>query len=137
MFSETVALCAYLGMHVDPSRDRLDKRTSISLEARRRLFYGVFLLDKAYAVVTGRPPLINRRYISTQLPLDVDDDELLSSRARLLEVAAGLGPMGWNRAYKLTPVKYMRARINSALVRDEILEIALSASNVRPNHEQL
>lgn len=137
MTSETAALCSYLGMHVDPAQDRADKRPSISYEARRRLFYGIMTLDKAAAIVTGRPPLISRRYISTKLPLDVTNEELMGSRGGLIEIAAKLDPNGWSRNGGLTPVKYMRARVNSALVRDEILEIALGGPNMRPSYEQL
>ncbi|KLU89874.1 hypothetical protein, variant [Magnaporthiopsis poae ATCC 64411] len=137
MLSETVALCSYLGMHVDPAQDRADKRPSISYEARRRLFYGIMTLDKAAAIVTGRPPLISSRYISTKLPLDVTNEELMESRSSLMEAAAKLDPNGWSRIDVMTPVKYMRARVNSALVRDEILEIALGGPNTRPSYEQL
>ncbi|EJT69570.1 hypothetical protein GGTG_13186 [Gaeumannomyces tritici R3-111a-1] len=137
MMSETTALCLYLGMHVDPAQDRADKKPSISYEARRRLFYGIMVLDKAAAIVTGRPPLLNSRYISTKLPLDLTNEELMGSRSGLIEAAARLDSNGWNLNPAITPVKYMRSRIDSVLVRDEILEIALGGPNVRPNHEQL
>ncbi|KAL8366462.1 hypothetical protein RB595_004984 [Gaeumannomyces hyphopodioides] len=137
MMSETTALCSYLGMHVDPAQDRADKKPSISYEARRRLFYGIMVLDKAAAIVTGRPPLLNSRYISTKVPLDVTNEELMGSRSGLIEAAARLDSNGWNRDRAITPVKYMRSRIDSALVRDEMLEIALGGPNVHPSHEQL
>lgn len=137
MMSETTALCSYLGMHVDPAQDRADKKLSISYEARRRLFYGIMVLDKAAAIVTGRPPLLNSRYISTKVPLDVTNEELMGSRSSLIEAAARLDSNGWNRNHGITPVKYMRSRIDSALIRDEILEIALGGPNVHSSHEQL
>ncbi|TLD17301.1 uncharacterized protein PgNI_00180 [Pyricularia grisea] len=139
--AEAVALCHYLGMHVDPGagEDGGGKITA-SAEARRRACWGIFTIDKIGAICTGRPPLFNRRYISTRMPLDVSDEDLLLPQDQFEEaVRLKLDENGWNRnREKLGPVKYVRARIPMIVIRDEILELALGpADTLQRSYDQL
>ncbi|KAL5876683.1 hypothetical protein ACKVWC_005849 [Pyricularia oryzae] len=139
--AEAVALCHYLGLHVDPAAgdDRAAKVTA-SAEARRRACWGIFTIDKIGAICTGRPPLFNRRYMSTRMPLDVSNEDLLLPQDQLEEaVRLKVDENGWNRDRdRLYPVKYVRARIPMIVIRDEILELALGpADTLQRSYDQL
>ncbi|TLS20955.1 uncharacterized protein PpBr36_10798 [Pyricularia pennisetigena] len=139
--AEAVALCHYLGLHVDTGagEDGGGKVTA-SAEARRRACWGIFTIDKIGAICTGRPPLFSRRYMSTRMPLDVSNEDLLLPQDQFEEaVRLKLDENGWNRDRdKLYPIKYVRARIPMIVIRDEILELALGpADTLQRSYDQL
>jgi hypothetical protein len=117
-----------LGLHrakVYPS----DEVPSIAAEARKRVFAAVFRMDKGVATFTGRPPLFSRRYTTPQsLPLDVSDEALLAGGEILASAIASLDENGFNTDGKIYSPTILRARTLLALVRDEILEIALGSN---------
>jgi hypothetical protein len=103
-----------------------DEVPSIAAEARKRVFAAVFRMDKGVATFTGRPPLFSRRYTTPQsLPLDVSDEALLAGGETLARAIASLDENGFNTDGKIYSPTILRARTLLALVRDEILEIAL------------
>jgi len=114
-----------LGLHrakVYPS----DEVPSVAAEARKRVFASVFRMDKGVATFTGRPPLFSRRYTTRQsLPLDVSDEALFAGGETLARAIASLDENGFNMDGEIYSATILRARTLLALVRDEILEIAL------------
>lgn len=82
-------------------------------------------MDKVVVLFTGRPPQISRRYVSTPLPLDLDDDELLAGDAALAESVRLLDENGWNTKGGLYASTSLRCRFLIALIRDELIEIAI------------
>jgi len=83
-------------------------------------------MDKGVATFTGRPPLFSRRYTTRQsLPLDVSDEALFAGGETLARAIASLDENGFNMDGEIYSATILRARTLLALVRDEILEIAL------------
>ncbi|EGX89424.1 fungal specific transcription factor, putative [Cordyceps militaris CM01] len=122
LHGDLVALTTYLGLHTSSAAfgDR-----SVSVQIRRRLFAGVFNIDKLIAIFTGRPPLLSRRFISVSEPLDISDEELLQVPPRQGAPYAGIDRAGWSLGNKILHVSPLRARLMMAYTRDSILEIAL------------
>lgn len=86
---------------------------------------GVFNIDKLIAIFTGRPPLLSRRFICQEEPLDISDEELLQVPPRRGTAYPAISSAGWNFGNKILPVSPVRARMMMAYTRDSILEIAL------------
>ncbi|KAJ4321144.1 hypothetical protein N0V84_005496 [Fusarium piperis] len=89
----------------------------------------IFTIDKVMVSFTGRPPLLGRRYFSTPLPLDVRDDELLADQETLTRAVQALDEHGWNKNGELHSATLTRARVQIAVIKDEMLEIALENSS--------
>ncbi|KAM3502850.1 hypothetical protein MY10362_004575 [Beauveria mimosiformis] len=122
LHGDLIALTTYLGLHTSSAAfgDR-----SVSVQIRRRLFAGIFNIDKLIAIFTGRPPLLTRRFISESEPLDISDEELLQVPPGPGAAYAGIDGAGWSLGNKILPVSPLRARTMMAYTRDSILEIAL------------
>ncbi|KAF4981389.1 hypothetical protein FZEAL_2819 [Fusarium zealandicum] len=132
--SETVSLMTFLGLHV--GSDNSNYVPSLCVENKRRMAARVFTVDKVMVSFTGRPPLLGRRYFSTPLPLDIRDEDLLADHATMTRAVNALDEYGWNRDGELHSVAVIRARTQIALIKDEILEIALE-SRARPTLDDL
>ncbi|RAL07260.1 uncharacterized protein BO97DRAFT_263008 [Aspergillus homomorphus CBS 101889] len=118
---DTIAVTTSIGLHREPSSEW--KEVSFQHELKRRIYSAIFAFDKVASTLTGRPPLLSRRYSTTQLPLDISDDDILSGNVRT--AAAKLDSDGWNRNggrvfNQATP---LRARAMFARNREEILEV--------------
>ena len=94
-------------------------------EFRRRLFCYVFITDKQLATFMGRPPALSRRYTTSQIPLDLSDDEIMAEGEELDIIRSKLDPNGWSTSGKTYPSTVCRAWMFMSLIRDEILEISL------------
>ncbi|KAJ3829475.1 putative fungal-specific transcription factor [Lentinula raphanica] len=62
-----------LGLHRSPRRLVL---SPIEIETRRKIWWGVYTLDRMLAVALGRPLGINDSDCDVEYPIDVDDDNL-------------------------------------------------------------
>lgn len=122
LHGDLVALTTYLGLHTTTSspNDR-----SICVQLQRRLFASIFNMDKVIAIFTGRPPMLSRRFISTYLPLDITDEELLQDSTSTNAVYKELDEDGWNKEGVIYNTTHLRARALMSFIRDAILEIAL------------
>ena len=112
-----------LGMHRDA--DQNPRKITISSEMRRRTYAAVFNIDKVIATFTGRPPMLNHRYSSTPLPLDLSDEQLLSDRSTLSSHLERLDANGWNTDGQIYSTTILRARTSFSIIRGEVLDIAL------------
>ncbi|KAM5343248.1 hypothetical protein ACJ41O_014214 [Fusarium nematophilum] len=121
--ADTVSLMTFLGLHV--GSDKADYVPSLCSENKRRLSSRIFTIDKVMVSFTGRPPLLGRRYFSTPLPLDIRDEDLLGDKETLDRAVRDLDEYGWNRNGELHSATLTRARVQIAIIRDELLEIAL------------
>ncbi|KAF9869959.1 fungal specific transcription factor [Colletotrichum karsti] len=121
---EAVSLMTFLGLNVEPSKATTYKPTLAS-EIRRRLLYKIFVIDKVVASITGRPPLLSRRYMQTPPPLDLRDDYLLADEAALARAVASLDANGYNTDGAAYSITFWRARVQLMIIRDEIFEISL------------
>ncbi|OJJ98281.1 hypothetical protein ASPACDRAFT_1871775 [Aspergillus aculeatus ATCC 16872] len=122
---DTIAVTTSIGLHREPSSEW--NEVSFQHELKRRLYSAIFAFDKVASTLTGRPPLLSRRYSTTQLPLDISDHDILSGNVR--SAAAKLDSDGWDRnsGRKFTQAAILRARALFARNREEILEVLESS----------
>ena len=118
-----------LGLHREPKEDYPD--TFVASQLRKRQFIGVFVTDKTMAAMSGRPPLLSRRYSTCQLPLDISEDELIAEEPRLSEIKSKLDSHGWNTSEEVYPSTWARGLLLMSIIREEVLEVTLDASNER------
>lgn len=97
-------------------------------EIKRRVFVNLFNLDKVGSSYHGRPPLLGHRYASSPLPLDVDDEDLLAGGEQLDRAVALLDADGWNTKGFVYPTTVLRCRVMIAMIKDELIELALGRS---------
>ncbi|KAM0232016.1 hypothetical protein ACHAPO_008050 [Fusarium lateritium] len=121
---EAVTMMTYLGVHAQ--RNIVPYTPTLSSEHKRRIFGRIYNLDKAIVAFTGRPPLLYPRYCSTQMPLDLSDEDLLSGGAALERAVAKLTPGGWNTHGGVYPSGFCRAAYQVSVILSEILDIALA-----------
>ncbi|KAI5456619.1 hypothetical protein BGZ63DRAFT_366340 [Mariannaea sp. PMI_226] len=120
---EAVAMMTFLGAHAES--DSPDYRPTLVTEHRRRIFSQIFNLDKVVVSFTGRPMLIHSRYSSTPLPLDLAEHDLFAGGEALARAVDALDENGWSTSGLLGPCTLLRARMMNALLREELLDIAL------------
>ncbi|KAK2617003.1 hypothetical protein QQS21_000092 [Conoideocrella luteorostrata] len=123
LHGDIISLVTFIGLHAPYSTAPTDR--SISVQMGRRLFAVVFSHDKTVATFTGRPTFLSRRFVSTPLPLDIDDHELLGDAKPEGTPSCDAGNNGWNAQGGVYGVTFPRARAMLAFIRDEILELAL------------
>ena len=69
--------------------------------------------------------MLSRRFVTTQVPLDLTDEELDAGEQELLLHRKKLDAMGWNPTFDgLSRNRVVRAWHLMSLIRDEILELA-------------
>lgn len=86
----------------------------------------MFGLDKNLVSITGRPPLLSTRYVSTPLPLDLKDDYLFANADELEHIICSkLDSSGWNIEGGVYYSTTLRARSKLAVMADEIFELVL------------
>ncbi|GKZ25442.1 hypothetical protein AbraIFM66951_000654 [Aspergillus brasiliensis] len=96
---------------------------SFQHELKRRVYTSIYNFDKVISTFTGRPPLLNRKYSTTQLPLDINDEDILSGR--IGNAVAKLNSNGWDSSddRQLHATTFLRARAMLARNREEMLEV--------------
>ncbi|PYH41252.1 uncharacterized protein BP01DRAFT_306267 [Aspergillus saccharolyticus JOP 1030-1] len=122
---DTIAVTTSIGLHREPVSEW--NEVSFQHELKRRLYSAIFAFDKVASTLTGRPPLLSRRYSTTQLPLDISDRDMLSGNVRA--AAAKLDADGWDRnsGRSFNQAAMLRARAMFARNREEILEVLESS----------
>lgn len=124
--------CAATALGLHRGSSTTNRNFGFAAEVRRQAFASVFIVDKAIASFTGRPPCLSRRFCTNALPLDICDDDLMLPHEQLLELTrTKLDANGWNTSGALHGVTRMRLHYCMSLVRDEILELSLG--NIKLN----
>ncbi|KAJ0349059.1 hypothetical protein COL154_013665 [Colletotrichum chrysophilum] len=100
-------------------------KPTLASEIKRRLVYKIFVIDKVVSSITGRPPLLSRRYMLTPPPLDLKDDYLVADEETLTRAVASLDSNGYNTDGAAYSITFWRARAQLMIIRDEIFEISL------------
>lgn len=121
---ESVSYIMFLGLHA--SDNSTPYTPTAWSENNRRLAAAIFVFDKIGVLLTGRPPLINHRYYTTPLPLDLRDEDLIAGSTTLNKAIASLDERGWNTDGGLYPATVARARCMMAMIRDEVIEVTMS-----------
>lgn len=132
--AETVALLTFLGHHVgveDPNYI-----PSLCSEHQRRITDRVYALDKVLVSFTGRPPLLSHRYFSAPLTIDIDDEDLMDGDAAIKRAMQKLDSNGFRPDGNVLGAALIRARAQIALIKGELLEMAL-AINVKATFERV
>ncbi|KAM0425584.1 hypothetical protein ACHAPT_009115 [Fusarium lateritium] len=121
--SLAVTMLTYLGLHA--LENGPSYRPTLCSEYRRRLVTQIFATDKFGVSFAGRPPLLTGNFCSTPMPLDISDEDLGSDDATLMRAFNSLDNHGWNTAGEIYPTTIIRARHMIAVIRDELIDIAL------------
>ncbi|EHK25749.1 uncharacterized protein TRIVIDRAFT_114907, partial [Trichoderma virens Gv29-8] len=118
-----VAMMTFMGLHA--LEKEIPYTPTLCSESNRRLVAQIFNADKFCVAFSGRPPLINRRYCTTPLPLDLSEEDLIADEATLQKAVQGLDARGWNTKGRIYPITLIRARRMLAGLFEEVIEIAL------------
>ncbi|KAL7796084.1 hypothetical protein V8C37DRAFT_373083 [Trichoderma ceciliae] len=118
-----VSMMTFLGLHA--LEKEIPYTPTLCSENNRRLVAQIFNGDKFSVAFSGRPPLLNRQYCSTPLPLDLSDEDLIADEATLNKAVQELDERGWNTRGKIYPVTLIRARRMFAAILEEVIEVAL------------
>jgi hypothetical protein len=94
-------------------------------ELKRRLFAHVFIIDKANVAISGRPPLLSRRFCTTPMPLDIPDEYFFADAATFNAALSDISETGWSRVESLNASTILRGRLIIAQLEEEIQELAL------------
>ncbi|CAM1510645.1 Fc.00g009800.m01.CDS01 [Cosmosporella sp. VM-42] len=121
--AQDISLMTFLGLHAET--ETTSYIPSLCSENKRRMFAYIFNIDKVMVSFTGRPPLISRRYVSTPLPLDLQDKDLLGGDTAIQRAVEALDEQGWDVGGPVCRATLLRARAMIGFTRDEALEIAL------------
>ncbi|KAL6796699.1 hypothetical protein J3E68DRAFT_312607 [Trichoderma sp. SZMC 28012] len=124
LHADTVALLTFLGIHTDPQQD--SSQPNFCQENRKQLAAFIFMMDQTFVMFTGRPPLINYRFMFMPLPLDIDDGDFFADEAVVTRSFNGLDANGWNTHGGIYSVSFIRARTICAFIRAELVEVALN-----------
>ncbi|TVY46684.1 hypothetical protein LOCC1_G004116 [Lachnellula occidentalis] len=88
----------------------------------KKLSVNCFWSDKEFAMFTGRPPALSRRYHSCPLPLDISDEALTAGGDVLQVEIDGLDEHGWNTKGMMHNATISRMMTLAAIMQDEIME---------------
>ncbi|RAL02539.1 Zn(II)2Cys6 transcription factor [Aspergillus ibericus CBS 121593] len=118
---DVVAVTTSIGLHRELSTDW--NEVSFQHELKRRIYASIYNFDKVISTFTGRPPLLSRKYSTTQLPLEISDEDILSGG--ISDAVTNLDSNGWDRSdeRKLYPTTVLRARTMLAKNREALLEV--------------
>ena len=113
-----------LGLHQEPKADL----PFFLAEIHRKIFWFAYTSDKNFATFFGRPPLINGKFCSCKMPLDLDDEKLVLEDEALARALAELDNEGWNPTSAVSRGSSLRVSVISTKFREEILELSLGVS---------
>ncbi|KAI1822221.1 hypothetical protein F4861DRAFT_532402 [Xylaria intraflava] len=123
--AEAVALLTFLGYHVLPNTP--DYQYKFMVEVKRKIYFEVHIAHMALVSLTGRPPLMDRRYHTTPLPLNVSDAFLSNDRdSGILRGRDYVGAIESSKPIADLSIAFLRARAQLSLLREEIMRFALS-----------
>jgi hypothetical protein len=133
----TTAITA--GLHKLPEYST-SKITAAS-EYKRRLFCWIYISDKTHASHHGTPPLLTQLYCDVQPCLDLPDEMLFLPQNELALAVSRLDANGWNAQRDMEKDTYqastiLRAKLQLAIVREEILALALGV-NIKVSEETI
>ncbi|TVY88712.1 hypothetical protein LAWI1_G003833 [Lachnellula willkommii] len=120
----TVTITA--GLHRLP--DYANTPITTASEYKRRLFSGIYFLDKTHSALNGIPPMMGRLYCDVKPCLDIADEELFLPPHAFSVVVSRLDANGWNTSGNMYDISVCRATWQLCSVREEILEIALGVN---------
>ncbi|KAK5111350.1 hypothetical protein LTR62_005190 [Meristemomyces frigidus] len=97
-------------------------------ETRRRTYMKTYCLDMAVSSLFDRPLRLSRRFSDIQLPLDLPDAAVTAPPDELGAAREHLSPDGWNTTGAYNPASFLRMRVITAQIKEEILEHTFALS---------
>lgn len=94
-------------------------------QLRKKAIVAAYETDKGLATFVGRPPRLNRHYISLDLPLDLSESALFGPPEDLALAIARLDSNGWNTDGVFQSSSRIRAVTVLLMIREEALELSL------------
>lgn len=122
-FGDLASQLYALGLHREPTAPNVPKWL---LQIRRRVFSTCFLQDKTLSTFLGRPIRLSKRHTDMNMPLNLDDEDIMADEETLSRAIASLDENGWNTERRYLRTSWVRMRFISATYREEILDVALS-----------
>ncbi|KAI0162208.1 hypothetical protein GGR57DRAFT_314712 [Xylariaceae sp. FL1272] len=123
LHGEVVSLLTFLGFHAETNN--AEYHPTFVSEMKRKLCAIVYIYHVVCVSFTGRPPLINNTYLTTPLPLDLDDKYLALDQ---VDLTTQFDARGWSKEGGPHSATFIRAWSMLAAVREEIFGIALGKS---------
>ncbi|CAF9923130.1 hypothetical protein IMSHALPRED_005859 [Imshaugia aleurites] len=121
---EDLATALYaLGFHQEP-KPELPLCLS---ESYRTVFWRAYMADKNFATFFGRPPMINGKFCSCKMPLDLEDGQLALGDESVSRALSGLDHEGWNLNSVVGRATWLRVSVIESKFTEEILELSLGA----------
>lgn len=85
------------------------------------------MADKNFATFFGRPPMINGKFCSCKMPLDLEDGQLALGDESVSRALSGLDHEGWNLNSVVGRATWLRVSVIESKFTEEILELSLGA----------
>lgn len=105
----------------------VDKKTPFFLaQLRTRARGQSYGTDTSLAAFLGRPPRLSYRFCILEPPADIDDSALLLEGDDWKEAMKQLDENGWNTSGRISRQTWLKAYIDIAKAREDILEMALT-----------
>lgn len=122
---DLISACITTGLHM---QIEVSSKVPFWLsEMRKRTFSHAYILDKGISSFMGRPPRLNRKYCSMQLPLDIKLQHLRLPESQLESELDALDQHGWNIAGEIRINLYSRTQLMCSMIQEDILEFALAS----------
>ncbi|KAG8525623.1 uncharacterized protein KY384_009267 [Bacidia gigantensis] len=120
---DVTAAISALGLHQDSEASAT--LPFFHREIRRRAFWEAYTMVIDLATFLGRPPLLNGKYCSIALPLDIQEEVLSYPDDKLQVALASIDENGWNNEDIITRWTWLRAYAICLRIREDILELSL------------
>lgn len=89
-----------MGFHQEIKED--ENTPWFLVQFRRILFIFSFAADKSLSAFLGRPPRLSQKYCMLQLPVDLEDWQILLEGRELEAALADILTSGWNTSGKIS-----------------------------------
>lgn len=102
-----------MGYHQETSED--EKTPWFLVQLRRIIFIFSFATDKSLSAFLGRPPRLSQKYCLLQVPIDLDDREILLEGHELQNAIARVSESGWSTSGRFTRATSARLHAMNAV----------------------
>ncbi|KAJ5287250.1 hypothetical protein N7478_002936 [Penicillium angulare] len=98
------------------------------IELRKRVIALAHEHDKELSTFVGRPPRLNQKYFTFDLPLDLPDSIITGPVEQFEAAKANLDKNGWSHEVMVRPASRLRALLLLSSAREGVLELSLGLS---------
>ncbi|KAJ5087762.1 hypothetical protein N7456_011378 [Penicillium angulare] len=123
IMGDVASVITALGFHKGFSGNTSDPPYLIEL--RKRVIALAHEHDKELSTFVGRPPRLNQKYFTFDLPLDLPDSIITGPVEQFEAAKANLDKNGWSHEVMVHPASRLRALLLLSSVREGVLELSL------------